>query len=689
MATSPLNPVLDQLRRALLLRDGGDQPDGQLLESFISQKDEAAFEALVRRHGPMVLGVCRRVLRNHHDAEDAFQATFLVLVRKAGSILPREKVAHWLHGVACRTALKARTTIVRQRVREKQVTELPEPETAGPESHGGDWQPLLDQELSRLPDKYRVPIILCDLEGKTGKDAARQLGWPEGTVASRLSRGREMLAKRLTRYGLVLAGESLAAVLRPNAASAGVPTSLLSSTVKAASFLAAGQALTTGLVSAKVAALTEGVLRTMFLSKLKIALVLCALIGVVGTGLGGLFFRVVAGDQPALPGGQQQAAQADEKKAPEKNQAREALDLVLKGYRAYWDAQGKKAADKKTGRNEAAAIVRVPGVYTTAVGLTANGKFLATGGSDNTVRVWDVGSGKELHTLKGHTAAINCLTFFPDGKTLASATGDWVKESAPGEVKLWDVATGKERAAVKGHRGFVMSLAFSADGKSLASASDTVKVWDVATGKEQSEIPGPGTAIAFSPDNTLLAVGRGVREDDTPGWVELWDRTGKQRAKLPGHVGMVACVGFSPDGKTLASTDAKGTLKLWDAATGKERFSIRHPDGSFFLQPLAFTADGKQLLAMMRLNTGEGDGAIIVKAWEVDSGKELATYGLPSDKGGFFTAFTAFSADARSLAIGGFERLDQGKRPQSEWKINGVTAVWEVKSLALVAREKR
>ena len=164
---------------------------GNCWSSSSASKDEAAFEALVRRHGPMVLGVCRRVLRNHHDAEDAFQATFLVLVRKAASIVPREMVANWLYGVAYRTALKARSMIARQRVRERQVTEMPEPEAAEPDDCWRDLQPLLDQELSRLPDKYRVPIVLCDLEGKTGKEAARQLGWPEGTVASRLARGRD------------------------------------------------------------------------------------------------------------------------------------------------------------------------------------------------------------------------------------------------------------------------------------------------------------------------------------------------------------------------------------------------------------------------------------------------------------------------------------------------------------------
>jgi RNA polymerase sigma-70 factor (ECF subfamily) len=285
MATSLLNPVIRQLRRAVLLPDGAGLTDGQLLESFVSQRDEAAFGVLVRRHGPMVLGVCRRVLRNHHDAEDAFQATFLVLVRKAASIVPREMVANWLYGVAHRTALKARSMIAKQRVRERQVTAMPEPEALEPEDCWREWQPLLDQELSRLPDKYRVPVVLCDLEGKTGKEAARQLAWPEGTVSSRLARGRTMLAKRLTRHGLALSGGSLAVALSENA-SACVPASVVSATVKAASLFVAGKAAATGAISARAAALTEAVVKTMLLTKLKVMAGVVLVVGILGTGLG-------------------------------------------------------------------------------------------------------------------------------------------------------------------------------------------------------------------------------------------------------------------------------------------------------------------------------------------------------------------------------------------------------------------
>ncbi len=242
MATSQMNGVMQRLRR--VLRDGAGLTDGQLLADYISRHDESAFAALVRRHGPMVWGVCRRVLPNHHDAEDAFQATFLVLVRKAASIASRELLANWLYGVAHQTALKARATAAKRKERERHVTEMPETAVTQ-QDQWRDLRFVLDEELSRLPDKYRGVIIVCDLQGKTRKEAALQLGCPEGTVAGRLARARTMLAKRLSRRGVALSGGALAAVLSQQAVSAGVPNSVVESTIKAATMLAAGKAAAT------------------------------------------------------------------------------------------------------------------------------------------------------------------------------------------------------------------------------------------------------------------------------------------------------------------------------------------------------------------------------------------------------------------------------------------------------------
>jgi RNA polymerase sigma factor (sigma-70 family) len=288
MAASLLSRVIEHLRSAVPCAEGAERTDAQLLESFVRCHQHAALEALVRRHGPMVWGVCHRILRHQHDAEDAFQATFLVLVRKAAAIQPREMVANWLYGVARQTALKARAMRAKRQGRERQVQTMPEPQV---EQHAELWpelQPLLDEELGRLPDKYRVAIVLCDLEGKTRTEAARQLGYPEGTVATRLRRARALLARRLARRGLALTGGALAMVLSQKAAAAAVPAVVLSATIKVVTLVAAGQSAVTGLVSARVVALTEGVMKAMFLSKLKAMTSVLLVLAVFAVGASGL-----------------------------------------------------------------------------------------------------------------------------------------------------------------------------------------------------------------------------------------------------------------------------------------------------------------------------------------------------------------------------------------------------------------
>jgi RNA polymerase sigma factor (sigma-70 family) len=288
-----MTDVLHHLRRTVLLRDGAGLTDGQLLSDYLRRHDETALTALVHRHGPMVWGVCRRVLPNYHDAEDAFQATFLVLVRKASSIASRELLANWLYGVAHQTALNARTASAKRRTRERQVPTMPEPEAAAPDVWR-EVRPVLDRELSRLPDKYRIPIVLCDLQGRTRRQAARQLGVPPGTVAGRLARARTMLAKRLARRGLVLSGASLAVLLSHIAASASVPAVVVSNTIQAATQFAAG-----GLISAAVAALTQGVMKTMLLTKLKFNTVVLLVVALLATGSGWLTLQALAGKSAA------------------------------------------------------------------------------------------------------------------------------------------------------------------------------------------------------------------------------------------------------------------------------------------------------------------------------------------------------------------------------------------------------
>jgi RNA polymerase sigma factor (sigma-70 family) len=256
--------LLPHLRRAALARNA-DTGDAALLGEFVAARDEAAFATLVRRHGPMVLGVCRRVIGDPHLAEDAFQATFLVLARRAARVRPRHIVGHWLYGVAYRTALKARGVAARRMAKEKQVDAMPHPPVS-PDEAWTDLQPVLDAELTRLPDKYRLPIVLCDLGGRTQRDVARELRLAPATLANRLAAARRLLAKRLTQRGVALSAGAVAAALGWHAATSAVPPTLAMSTVKAACAAAAGSAV--GL-PVPIVQLSDGVMRMFVLNKLK------------------------------------------------------------------------------------------------------------------------------------------------------------------------------------------------------------------------------------------------------------------------------------------------------------------------------------------------------------------------------------------------------------------------------------
>jgi RNA polymerase sigma factor (sigma-70 family) len=282
MVSAQLGAVVRQLHAA-------EVADADLWARYVRQRDASAFETLVRRHGPMVLGVCRRILRNEQDAEDAFQATFLVLVRRAASLRAPGAIANWLHGVAHRTALEAKRAILQRRTKEALVP----PRTEVPADPWAELRLVLDQELARLARRYRAVIILCDLEGKTRKEAAHQLGCAEGTVASRLARARRILAHRLTRRGFTSAVLALAG----GAASARVPSRLVRSTVEVARFSVVEGAAVQVVPSARVSALTEGVLKSMVLTKFKSAV---AMVLVIGIGALALLSRTGA-SEPAKP----------------------------------------------------------------------------------------------------------------------------------------------------------------------------------------------------------------------------------------------------------------------------------------------------------------------------------------------------------------------------------------------------
>jgi RNA polymerase sigma-70 factor (ECF subfamily) len=297
------HPVLRFLRALQPSGGAADAPDAQLLERFAAHRDEAAFAALLRRHGPMVLAVCVRTLGDTPDAEDALQATFLVLARRAGSVGRPELLANWLYGVACRVARKARGAAATRRRHEGRVRCGLGSDPAE-EAAWHDLRPILDEELSQLPAKYRLPLVLCHLEGQTHEEVARRLGCPRETVTTRLVRARERLRRRLVRRGVTLSAGACAGLLANNALTAAVPAALADNTVRAAPGFAAGSGATAGRVSARVVALTEGVLQTMWLTKLKITAAVLLAGAALAWGVGTLPRGTAAPQQGPAPGPQ-------------------------------------------------------------------------------------------------------------------------------------------------------------------------------------------------------------------------------------------------------------------------------------------------------------------------------------------------------------------------------------------------
>ncbi len=293
MARHNLGSLVRYLRQLAGSGQGDGASDAELLERYVRNRDEAAFELLVWRHGAMVFNVCRRLLPCEQDVEDAFQATFLALVRKAGSISRRGSVAAWLYKVAYRVALEAR-----QRTRKTAAVEKSGGETLAVQPANdplwSDVRPILDEELNRLPERLRRPIVLCYLEGKSNAEAARELGCRLGTIYSRLSRGRELLRKRLQRRGVTLPIAAMTTILTANLSESAPPISLVRAAARAA--LTFADPSPAAAVSPRVATLAEGVLRTMFITKLKIAVVMVVVIGVAA---GGLLTQARTADPPA------------------------------------------------------------------------------------------------------------------------------------------------------------------------------------------------------------------------------------------------------------------------------------------------------------------------------------------------------------------------------------------------------
>jgi RNA polymerase sigma factor (sigma-70 family) len=445
--------VIEYVRR--IAAPESDLSDGQLLDRFVASRDESAFRQLLQRHASTVLGVCRRLLANAHDAEDAFQATFFVLARKAESVRPRHMVGNWLYGVAYRIAWKARAAALRRRVKEQEAgSQRTEP------SLPGDWQELrmlLDRELSRLPEKYRSAVVLCELGGTSRKEAARQLGLAEGTLSSRLAAARVRLARRLSRYGALVSAGSLAVLLEQEA-SARVSASLLRETSALA-----GRAIAPGVISANVTALAEGVISNMWLNNGKWAL--SAAIVTIGLGAGLLSLPALS----SRPSSGLSAAEPAQKDKKEQGPVVRGVITAIDAGKSTMTLKVQIAADKKQTEEKTLTLAKDVNVLLNThptkkqqlpagkmTDLTPGTHVDARLSPDSKAVVEVIATGPNIHAgFKSFAAAQNTLTVYVKGqdgkedKTLQVAKdakvllNDGLSKGTPDqEGKLSDLAEG-------------------------------------------------------------------------------------------------------------------------------------------------------------------------------------------------------------------------------------------------------
>jgi RNA polymerase sigma factor (sigma-70 family) len=650
MARSVSSPILHLIRRADEDRRLRELPDQELLRQFAGGHEEAAFQALLGRHGPMVLDVCRGVLGDSADAEDAFQATFLVLVRKAGSIRKTASLGSWLHGVAYRTALKAKARLAGRHQHEARVPARPPSEPDDPSWR--EVRQVLHEELSRLPERYRAPLVLCYLEGATQEAAAVRLSLAKSTLRVRLERGRALLRTRLVRRGLGPAAFLAAAAWPTAEASACVPAALACSTVRAAALVVAGGA-DSAAVSARAADLAQEVGHTMSLGKGKAAVLVAVVVGLLGAGSVALIHQGVQVEAPPAPAREAgpPAVQARLDRTGDPLPAGAVARLGTVRFRTWADRVAFLPGDRvlaTVGREVISFWDVGTGKETRrpvdmrwgpAYALSADGKTLAVAAvpNDSTIHLWEVATGRHLRQLPGPPGWIRALAFAPDGRALVS-TGDR-------QVQVWDTATGKEvcRAAVGPAD---LGVAVSPDGKTLASAgwdvASAVSLRETATGKElhRYRLPLGVDQVVFAPDGKTLAAVEDWNDDGGPheNKVHLWDvATGnlRQRLALREHILGIA---FSPDSKSLA-TGHLDTLHVWDLATGKwiERFEGH----TGRIDHLAFSGDGKTLA------TG-GDNTI--RLWDVATGKEVPP---PGDGHQGPVQALAFLGDGKTLITAG------------------------------------
>jgi RNA polymerase sigma factor (sigma-70 family) len=663
MATQNCNPVLRHIRLWLDGRPADEHSDSHLLQRFVTSKDQAAFSALVQRHGAMVFGLCRRLLHSEHDAEDAFQVAFLVLAQKAADIREHRSLAVWLHEVAFHIALRAKTAASRRQILEQQAR-IMTPTDPSAELARRELRSALDQELRQLPEKYRGPLILCYLEGHTHQDIARRLGWPAGSIWSRLARGRDLLRRRLARRGIVLSAGVLTTTLAEEAAMAMMPSRLVPAVVEAAVVVSL-QGLAAGKVSATVAALVQGRVQEMFLSRLHLPLVL--LLAVTGAGVGALAYRPSALPAALAEDKQAKAAARDVERPsrvdlygdplPEGALARLGTTRLRHGDMVRnlgFSRDGKwlLSADWHSVCRWDAATGRLLGQFGDprgrqfqSIAFSADAGTVALSMDEGDVDIFEAASGRRLAQFR--VQRFPSVELSPDGKILAVLEVD---KNDKQSLFLIDIAADKELHRLTGHSDRIHQFLFSADGKTVVSTSDdrTIRFWDVASGKQVRKLDAlqPCGHIALSPDGKYLACVTVTKSESANAtmWrqgeeVLLWDlASGRVKHRLTGHGwNGVAAMAFAPDSQTLVTCDWQ-TTHWWDLATGKEQLDRRFAAGRAVV--MAFSTDGRTLAT--------GGSGQTVQTWDVATLKEKLPYRGHPDT----VHSAAISPDGKTLATG-------------------------------------
>lgn len=665
MAESIANTVLQHVQQFLHLYQLGGITDGELLHRYCTDRDDNAFAALVVRHGAMVLGVCRRLLHQPADIEDAFQAVFLILVRKASS-LPSGSLANWLYTVTCRLALRVKVRTDRSKALQRPLAEMPGPASASGQGDA-ELREVLDAELQQLPEKYRAPLILCYLEGRTCAEAAQHLGWKDGTLSGRLARAKELLRQRLLRRGLQLA-VGAGSIVRAADASAAVPAALATSACQAAGLVKAGQAVAGG-SSDRALLLAEEMLRTMTTSKLKVAAGMMLAVSLLSAGTG-LALHVESGKEPDKQMAEVQnpkpvvAHPPEESKKPRVDQYGDPLpDGCLA---RFGSDRFRPARDSEH-----------------TIAFSHDLKTIAWQDYTGRCVIADVATGKHLRQWAGKCSPFGPLSALSaDAGIVAAVDGRDI-------AVVWDVATGKEISRIKGAPGDfgILQMAIASDGRFLATANTgkgdttTISICEIPSGKERlkiATIQGMLDTLRYSPDGkVLVSWGHDNSSTSDGGWAKtypimMWDvATGKELCRLDSGKGVVHAA-FSPDSRKLFWTELgskkgeAGATHVVDVTTGKERMrQFRGPDG-----PLAISPDSKTLVART-IAGGE------LGQWDTTTGKQIGKFKA-------YGSVVALAADGKTLAAAGLGEIQTWDTATGKQQVCHVTGGHLVPVLNLI-----